>query len=83
MCNMKKLFLISLALVAMISCRSSKNHYFQLTTGQWISKKQYEKTIRDCIDSAWRSLSEEERLLLSDTGYSVKIEFDTISKITD
>ena len=56
-----------------LSC-SSTRHYTQLTTGEWISKKQYDKFIQNAIDSAWSHLTEQDKSILNDTSFRVVFE---------
>lgn len=64
---MKKYLFICIS-IFIISC-SSTRHYKQLTTGKWISKKEYDAFMKNAVDSAWSHLSEQDKVILSDTSY--------------
>lgn len=68
---MKKCFFI-LVSVFLFSC-STNRHYFQIANGTWISKRKFDRIIKEVNKKSYENMSEDELKLLNDTGYSVRV----------
>jgi len=69
---MKVLFCLS-SMLMLFSCSTNK-HYYQLTDGKWVSKRQFNSIVKKCIHEAVMETSKEDLELIS--GMTI----DTTSK---
>ena len=69
---MKVLFCL-FSMLMLLSCTTNK-HYYQLTDGKWVSKRQFNSIVKKCIHEAVMETSKEDLELIS--GMTI----DTTSK---
>ncbi len=70
---MKSIVMFIFMIFLLSSCSTNK-HYYQLTDGKWVSKRQFNSMVKKCIHEAVMETSKEDLELIS--GMTI----DTISK---
>ncbi len=60
---MKVLFCL-FSMLMLLSCSTNK-HYYQLTDGKWVSKREYSRIVKRCIHEALMETSKEDLELIS------------------